>query len=451
MTLPVLVQIIKKQNISLNIKDRLLSNHIVKDQGWIDNGMHSVQGVKMEKIDSDSLANIHFRMQYEDDSARHTSLYYARRVNLWRDVLPGEVYEGLISKSAGESFSLDLGPGTVVDDYRNSNRRFIKPQQFRRVTPAGFSVQPHYGRYYPKGLLLNVSGIYPENIEPFRCLDVNAGGIEVEFNHPLAGKPVKLSVVVDQVIRKVAEHGGSCIDWMEVIANGPGMQSRSNGKPTDFFSNGAFIRKNEKGDSEFYRNPRFVNHVDRQALKSIQQLYTDLIPPGSNVLDVMSSWNSHLPPGLALNSVTGLGLNRAELEANESLTRHVVQDINRNPVLPFESGEFDAAICSLSVEYLTQPRAVFAEIARVLKDRGVFVVTFSNRWFPPKVVDIWTELHEFERLGLVLEYFASSESFAELETLAVRGYPRPIDDKYFPQLRYADSVYGVWGRKIRED
>jgi hypothetical protein len=74
-------------------------------------------------------------------------------------------------------------------------------------------------------------------------------------------------------------------------------------------------------------------------------------------------------------------------------------------------------------------------------------MTFSNRWFPPKAVRIWTELHDFERMGLVMEYFNQTGRFVDIETSSLRGMPRPYDDKYFPEMPYSDPVYAVWGRK----
>jgi SAM-dependent methyltransferase len=161
----------------------------------------------------------------------------------------------------------------------------------------------------------------------------------------------------------------------------------------------------------------------------------------------MSSWVSHLTPDLRLDVVTGLGMNRYEMEANERLNHFVVHDLNRQPMLPFEAESFDAVICTVSVEYLIRPFAVFEDISRLLKPNGLFIITFSNRWFPPKVVKIWEELHDFEKMGLVLEYFLKSEKYTYLETLSIRGYPRPIYDKYFPELLLSDPVYAVWGRR----
>jgi SAM-dependent methyltransferase len=191
-----------------------------------------------------------------------------------------------------------------------------------------------------------------------------------------------------------------------------------------------------------------VSHVDTRAQASIAALYSRLLKPGMAVVDLMSSWQSHVPQDLELNSLVGLGLNEEELHHNPRLTGQVLHDFNRDPVLPFPDEQFDALICNLSVEYLVRPLEVFAEAARVIKPGGLLVQTFSNRWFPPKVVQIWTELHEFERVGLVLEYFLRSGSFGNLKTFSSRGWPRPETDRYYPQIRLSDPVYAVWGEKL---
>jgi SAM-dependent methyltransferase len=188
-----------------------------------------------------------------------------------------------------------------------------------------------------------------------------------------------------------------------------------------------------------------VDHLDRVAIGEIRALYGRLAPPGSRILDLMSSWHSHLPEALAAGAVVGLGLNQAELEANPVLSARLVQDLNAEARLPFADGIFDAVVCTASVEYLVEPFATFREVARCLRRDGIFVVTFSNRWFPPKAIAIWETIHEFERLGLVLEYFLESGLFRDLETWSLRGLPRPPDDKYAGQLAHSDPVYAVWG------
>jgi len=76
-----------------------------------------------------------------------------------------------------------------------------------------------------------------------------------------------------------------------------------------------------------------------------------------------------------------------------------------------------------------------------------FVVTFSNRWFPPKVIKVWQDVHEFERIGLVMEYFLRDGGFTNLQTWSMRGLPRPLDDKYGDRMAQSDPVYAVWGER----
>jgi SAM-dependent methyltransferase len=126
----------------------------------------------------------------------------------------------------------------------------------------------------------------------------------------------------------------------------------------------------------------------------------------------------------------------------------VIQDLNQNTRLPFDPRSFDAVVCSVSVEYLIHPLEVFREVARVLKPGGRFIVSFSNRWFAPKTIAIWPNLHEFERMGLVSEYFLSSGRFSDIHTWSMRGLPRPKDDKYIDQTPFSDPLYAVWGTRL---
>jgi SAM-dependent methyltransferase len=225
------------------------------------------------------------------------------------------------------------------------------------------------------------------------------------------------------------------------------MQARWRNQPTDFWSDVPFIRAAAGPDDEFYEKPRLVDHIDRTAIRQIERLYGRLLPRGGRLLDLMTSWKSHLPDALAPAQVTGLGMNLAELEANPMLGERVVHDLNLDPRLPFADASFDGAACTVSVEYLVKPFEVFAEMARVLKPGARFVVTFSNRWFPPKVTNIWQGCHEFERMGIVLEYFLRGGLYANLETFSLRGLPRPADDKYASQFPQSDPVYAVWGER----
>lgn len=398
----------------------------------------------MNHIYTNSIAAMEFRFNWKSGVGSHTDAYYVQNVNLWRDIFPKDFYEKLMNKTSGDVVHQDFHPGELISGYNSSGALKLK---HNRIDGDMIS-RARYGRFYPKGALKDIPGVFKANIEPFRCTDVNGTGVHVDLNHPLAGRELSLEAVVEEVHPKFSERGGSCMALEELVNNGPGMQARMNGGSTDFFSDNPFERPDESDDAGFYTHPRLVNHLDDAAISVLAAEYGGLIPPGSKVLDLMSSWTSHLPDDLDLDSVTGLGMNQVELDANPRLTSRLIHDLNQNPVLPFGAGEFDAVTCAMSVEYLTRPFEVFVEAARVLKPGGKLIVSFSNRWFPPKAIRIWTELHDFERMGLVTEYFLKHGQFSNIHTWSMRGKPRPVHDKHFGlNMMLSDPVYMVWGVK----
>lgn len=210
----------------------------------------------------------------------------------------------------------------------------------------------------------------------------------------------------------------------------------------------AFRRLDEGADTLFYQRPRLVSHLDSTADSTVQRLIVGLVLEETPaLLDLMASIDSHLPPQIHPSRVTGLGLNEEELRANPSLTGAVVHDLNRDPSLPFPDEAFDVVLNALSVEYLTQPNRVFQEVGRVLKPGGLFLVVFSNRWFPPKVVRVWEQANEEERIGIVEEYFQGADVFGPTELFISMGLPRPEDDRYFSLGIPSDPVFAVFAEK----
>ena len=227
------------------------------------------------------------------------------------------------------------------------------------------------------------------------------------------------------------------------------MQTRYHQDPTDYFSTFSFHRKDPASDRVFYETDRFVHHIDSRAGQNLSKLYKTLLKPGQRVLDLMAGWESHLDDDLGLAWVHGIGLNENELKRNKRLNAITLQDLNTRSALEFKDHEFDAVVCSLSIEYLIDPVLMFKEIGRILKPGGIFIAAFSNRWFPEKVTRIWEGLHDFERMGLVLDYFRQSRAFDSMSTHSVRGYPRPREDRYFPNLRVSDPIYAVAGHALK--
>lgn len=171
-----------------------------------------------------------------------------------------------------------------------------------------------------------------------------------------------------------------------------------------------FQRVDEGDDALFYGVPRLVAHIDEATIAALTAYYAEVMPAGARVLDLMSSWISHLPKTV-FSHVAGLGMNREELDANPRLDRRVVQDLNRSPALPFEAGSFDAVLIAVSVQYLTQPVNVFREIARVLSAGGRVVVAMSHRCFPTKAVRAFHLMSPGDRIRLVGSYLAFAGGF----------------------------------------
>lgn len=170
----------------------------------------------------------------------------------------------------------------------------------------------------------------------------------------------------------------------------------------------AFDKADPEPDAAFYAQPRFVTHIDDAAIAAVTQAYRETLPPGGTVLDLMSSWVSHLPAEVGYAAVVGHGMNAAELAANPRLSRWFVQDLNADPVLPLDGGSFDGACLCVSVQYLQRPVEVFREVARVLRPAGRFVVSFSNRCFPTKAVAIWQALSGPDQQRLVAAYMEAA-------------------------------------------
>lgn len=192
------------------------------------------------------------------------------------------------------------------------------------------------------------------------------------------------------------------------------------------FPPGFFDRADPSPDDEFYVPLRLVTHIDDAAIGAVRSLYAELgVGAESRVLDLMSSWVSHLPGPVA--ELVALGMNRAELDANPAATDRVVHDLNVDPTLPFPDARFDVVTCCVSVDYLTRPVEVLVEAARVLVPGGTVVLTFSNRCFPTKAVAGWLANDDDGRCAIVAAYLEAAGGFGaaevSLRTPSGRGDP----------------------------
>ena len=170
----------------------------------------------------------------------------------------------------------------------------------------------------------------------------------------------------------------------------------------------AFDKVDPTPDAEFYDFPRFVTHIDDGAIAAVTRVYRETLPAGGSVLDLMSSWVSHLPDDVAYAEVVGHGMNAEELAGNPQLSRWFVQDLNIDPTLDLGDGTLDGACLCVSVQYLQRPVEVFRDVRRVLRPGAPFVVSFSNRCFPTKAVAIWQAFSGPDQQRLVGAYLRAA-------------------------------------------
>ena len=214
-------------------------------------------------------------------------------------------------------------------------------------------------------------------------------------------------------------------------------------------------RLDESADTKFYAQPRFVHHIDEHAIATLQKYYRGVLPRGGAVLDLMSSWTSHLAPDAGQDKADGwfkrvsaVGMVDAELQRNPALHDYHVADLNASPTLAmYESESFDAVFCSVSVDYLSNPLPVFAEIRRVLKPDGIAVFTWSNRMFPTKATRAWREASEPARLWICGSFF----HFTPKGAGGGSGFSPPVGLDLSPHGGRSDPVYVVSARKLADD
>jgi SAM-dependent methyltransferase len=170
-------------------------------------------------------------------------------------------------------------------------------------------------------------------------------------------------------------------------------------------------------DNDFYAIPRLVTHVDEPFIDQLSQLYRERLQPNTRILDMMSSWVSHLPDDIKFAHVEGHGMNEEELARNPRLDHYFVQNLNENRAFPFPDQEFDAVLNAVSVQYLQYPEEIFQEIHRVLKPNGIAIISFSNRMFYQKAISAWRDGSEGMRVELVKRYFKAAGGFKEPEVI----------------------------------
>ena len=197
-----------------------------------------------------------------------------------------------------------------------------------------------------------------------------------------------------------------------------------------------FAREDSGDDELFYLQPRLVKHIDEPACAALTDYYARALPTGGDILDLMSSYASHLPAEAVYGRVVGLGMNMRELEENEQLSERHVHNLNTHPVMPFAERTFDACILAVSVQYLTRPVEVFSDVVRVLKPDAILAISFSNRMFATKAVALWRSISDADHARLLQIYLR-----------AAGGYQNLIFEDLSPAPGKSDPIYLVSARR----
>ena len=161
-------------------------------------------------------------------------------------------------------------------------------------------------------------------------------------------------------------------------------------------------------DQIFYKNPRYVHHLSNSFRIRLTNLYSQYLLNHHVILDLMSSWVSHLPSNVRYKKVIGHGMNEAELSANRRLNRFWVQNLNKTQNMPFEDSYIDVGLIVAGWQYLQYPEKVSMELSRIIKADSLLIISFTNRAFWTKAPNIWTYSSEDRRIDYVKSVLTST-------------------------------------------
>ena len=160
--------------------------------------------------------------------------------------------------------------------------------------------------------------------------------------------------------------------------------------------------KSDISDDEiFYQQPRFVHHISDSFITRLTNLYSEYLFKHHIILDLMSSWVSHLPTNIRYKKVIGHGMNQAELSSNERLDSFFVQNLNKKQNMPIEDSSIDVGLIVAGWQYLQYPEKVSLELSRIIKSDSLLIISFTNRAFWTKAPNIWTYSSEEKRIEYV--------------------------------------------------
>ena len=161
-------------------------------------------------------------------------------------------------------------------------------------------------------------------------------------------------------------------------------------------------------DQIFYKQPRYVHHLSDSFRTRLTNLYSQYLLNHYVILDLMSSWVSHLPSNTRYKKVIGHGMNEAELSSNKRLDTFWVQNLNKIQKMPIEDSSIDVGLIVAGWQYLQYPEKVSLELSRIIKSNSLLIISFTNRAFWSKAPNIWTYSSEEKRIEYVTSVLSAN-------------------------------------------
>ncbi len=150
----------------------------------------------------------------------------------------------------------------------------------------------------------------------------------------------------------------------------------------------------EKEPMDDYYNHKFIGYVSRLRIKKILEELGEI--NGTMILDIGCE-AGYLSTQLALKGAEVVPIDickPALLTFKQNLEKNETELYIRSPILsiahmlPLKIGSFDSVVCSEVIEHLPSVDIIFQEVNMVMKDKGLFVLTFPNEKIRRKIYPI---------------------------------------------------------------
>lgn len=352
----------------------------------------------MTTFSDDIAGSLVFTVTWEKDDRTHREVFTGRKVNPVNDVFPRGMRDALEGKSVGDSITLEYEPRYCIPRFKEKLVKTLPIDRLRPKTRDGRTIIPLKGRFYPQGHINGLLDVYPDTLTPFRLTELTDTTFTADCNHPLANLPITITATIESLEPRGYGTYGSLTHWREATCDwGPGMQAKLNGGSTNFFHSDFF----QKVPSDEATPPSPA--LDTQAQRNIASVHKQFIKHGMRILDT--------------------------LEARAS-------------------GTYDALTTTQELEYSTNPVKALCRAAAHLPPGAPVIAAFGEEYALNNVIQGWVDLHPFERMGLVLEYFEQAGLDHNAGTVSFRNGWRDRDDPFFLEKKgVSDSVYLVYGHK----